>query len=900
MADFLISAVSATYTGTNGDDGFRAATGNITDVTVLGLDGSDTVILGSASNAGTGAGGVGLGYAVQSSTFSLGSGNDTFSYSGQTQSGLPILRNVTISGDAGSDFIFLNGLQSAQNLTILAGDGADEVRFFATGTRSGDAFNVARTAENIWINGNAGDDAITANWIGGFGGDSAIAKSFRIEGGRDADTISAQFADVAILTAAATNQSGVRVQGNKGDDLVNVTFITGETGTNVVVNGNSGSDTVGFSAVGYTLTSAQIRGGRGIDNISANVGNASVDGVATYGDDGADVTVLTVAQNGAGTHVSGIGAYGGDGNDNVTLNFAASGGVANGFVITASNVVIDGDSGSNTLELVLNSNFVLTGQSSFVAQLSDSDTVGSLFTLSAATGLALVASGGATANQALFVHGATANDTINIFQRSGGSIEGTVISAEDGADSISLQATQSGSMTGLSVFAGSGDDTIRWSGANLVGDAGVSAGSTIGNVQLHGGDGADSISLNVYGRVTDAAITLGSGNDFIEGVVYSAGNQFGDASSTIVGGDGNDTIRIVTVTGSAAAINVLGTYTLGTGNDVLTASLGGTTVFNVLANFGDGADTVDIKVNHTANAGGDQVLSGATFNLGTGNDSLTIAYSAQEAGLSTYTAGMGTINGGDGDDSINLILNSAGAVGTLNISANVGGYTGTDLITIGGLTGGLAELSGLDFRFLSATTNMSAAGAQDTINFTQTSGPATLQSASITFADMWWGPGGNIATAFHNATAAGQALVVVTAGGSVKRAGAGLWANTGGFIAGHTAGDHEGFTAREFNFIATGGSTTANIFSAVNAVVGDVGGKAAVFNIQAGSGGTTQSYFWLGGGLFGTTQAIQLNQTLQAAGATNTLFGNETTSVVLDSVAAVSGGAMWDFKAGAA
>ena len=86
MADITISAVSASYSGTENADDFKNGTGNLRDITVKGLDGADILSFGSAVQAGTGDGGRGLGYSIGSSSLRMGAGDDTLTFSGQAGS----------------------------------------------------------------------------------------------------------------------------------------------------------------------------------------------------------------------------------------------------------------------------------------------------------------------------------------------------------------------------------------------------------------------------------------------------------------------------------------------------------------------------------------------------------------------------------------------------------------------------------------------------------------------------------------------------------------------------------------------------------------------------------------------------------------------------------------------
>ncbi|WP_445632479.1 Calcium-binding protein [Nostoc sp. DSM 114161] len=279
---------------------------------------------------------------------------------------------------------------------------------------------------------------------------------------------------------------------------------------------------------------------------------------------------------------------------------------------------------------------------------------------------------------------------------------------DGGADSDELIAN--GSTGNNLLLGGDGNDTLSISGSSgsntLNGGAGddtLDAASSTGNNLLSGGDGNDSISTSDSGSfflttgnntlnggagddTLDANLSLGDnllnggdGND----VMFASG--YGDPESsvfgnnTLNGGNGNDSISIVFY----PSLSSLATQTVdgGTGNDLLDLRFiepGGpvTTTYNATTNIGTIA--LDKNLINYKNIESLVITAGSIKNdviVGTnGNDT-----------LSTFVGGNDTIDGGAGDDLLEVFgyvpIANTGITSTFNATTKVGSISvGTNRI----------------------------------------------------------------------------------------------------------------------------------------------------------------------------------------------------------------------------
>ena len=216
---------------------------------------------------------------------------------------------------------------------------------------------------------------------------------------------------------------------------------------------------------------------------------------------------------------------------------------------------------------------------------------------------------------------ADANDDIAIGRNSS---TGNVQISANGVIQNGLATTQASTLTTLSVFTESGDNSIDLTGLDLGGF------SSLNSVIVDGGDGNDLIIASnsfaeslIGGDGTDTILGQG-GDDTIDG---------GDGNDSLLGGTGADTI-----TGDDGQDTIDG----GDGDDSINAGDGQDSVAGGAGNDsidgGNGRDTID-------GDGGDDTLNGQSgrdlLRGGIGNDNI-LAGSEND-----------NVDGGDGDDFVN-------------------------------------------------------------------------------------------------------------------------------------------------------------------------------------------------------------------------------------------------------
>jgi hypothetical protein len=220
----------------------------------------------------------------------------------------------------------------------------------------------------------------------------------------------------------------------------------------------------------------------------------------------------------------------------------------------------------------------------------------------------------------------------------------------------------------------------------------VAAVSTIDSAFIQANAGNDTIALGTsLSRVTASQFKAGAGNDFVgfgtqlrAAGAFSTSTQSGAAfkAVTIVGGSGNDTIKLDndnTFTGfeiSAGAgndnINLVSAHVfsarigLGAGNDIVSGLIGELDQASIQG--GSGNDTIFVNTVESAVIGGDTL--DASVGVADGNDSIVLGGTISATKI--YGGGgndIVQISAADLENSGNLINLGAGR-DTINLSAN--------------------------------------------------------------------------------------------------------------------------------------------------------------------------------------------------------------------------------------
>ncbi|WP_170337070.1 calcium-binding protein [Ruegeria arenilitoris] len=419
-----------------------------------------------------------------------------------------------------------------------------------------------------------------------------------------------------------TRNAGV---GTEGDDLVQPTSEFAEIGYSY--QGLGGNDQIIGSKMSDTLD-----GGSGNDFIVGNLGSNEITGGS--GND----SLLGGANNDTIYGTTGLNTIdGGYGDDSII-----GGNLNDKIIVGLGTDTIDGGSGTDTLEFT----------NDFDGSIISASVDLSAQTLTIDTNL-----GAPDLNTV----GLTYSQSFTSIERvTGGDYALTVFGTNDGD----------------SLLGGSGDDSI-------------SGGA--GNDTLDGGTGADTLN----GEAGADTIFGNDGNDSLIG---------GAGLDTLVGGAGDDTLIAGDDTVDAAS----GTYNPGDEGESLSGGLGNDSLIG-----GDGADTLyGGQQDDVINAGGGNDLLyafGSDPNLPSGNDVLN-----GEDGDDTIDGGDGnaTISGGMGDDVIvvsGVLSNSSGGTPT-SVSKVIDGGVGNDTLDLA--VNGVRSASGfnigvvLDMRAGSSSYNL--------------------------------------------------------------------------------------------------------------------------------------------------------------------------------------------------
>ncbi len=652
-SDLTLSAASGTYSGTISGSGS------------LNLAGGSETLAGALTNGG-GDGGYGSTVVVSgtgaalsvASTGSITSGG----YIGVRLTGagatLANLGSITNTGTAGADQV-----------------GAGVAIYTVGGTNTVTNGSVSNSTATISGYNNAIDQrgsATTALTINNYGSLKSTVYS-TIENSGSAGALTVNNLGTAALIYAPNGSNGINANAATGLTLNNQGLIV--AGGNAVNSGgvvsitNSGLIGAGGFLSGVGLSTYASGGGAGI---IANSGG-------------------TITNNLGGTISGSVGV-----SSNAALALTNN---AGGFVVGASRGI------SGTTATIINSGTIGLGSISggaFVRGSSSGNGVGAAISLTSG-GSVTNNSGGAITGSSdnVFGNGST---QAGIYSASGlltvdnsGAISGGVWGIAAGTGTVNITNRSGGTITGTTnnaVYAGTGANSIIVNNGSLIGgNAGVYAdgtGLTITNTGLIRETGAPNPTYNtvfsaIYASAAGAQITnsstiestlAGGRGIYLAGGTGTITNQSG---GTISGGSGGAAI-LLTGTGYTTNLNS-----------------GSTTTGNIDATGTTGTNSYVLA--GTLNGG---------LTAGSGNDTVT---------LFTGSAVSGNINGGAGTDA--FILNGTGA-GTLNIStiSNFESLTknGSGTFTLTG-----TDATGLGWTINSGTLNASggnalADGAQLTVN----------------------------------------------------------------------------------------------------------------------------------------------------------------------------------------
>lgn len=403
MADqrLFASQEDALVQGGSGNDTIGNFTGKFSATTLKGVDGGDWIYLGNSETAITFTG----------VAKSAGSAGD------------PISLTFTRNGSNWSA-----GFQATDSITtaFTAGSLTKSLVFTAL-TNSG-----AETLQRSLVAGGAGNDTIS------FGQAISYFSGNTIGGGAGNDQIGT-FNSGSTDTAGLINTGflGTNVKGGKGKDTIEFNVSAAADGSGFLINGNSGADSIRFSAAhtDKPFSDAKLAGGKGNDSI-------------TYVAPGS--TAMTVK--------------GGAGSDQITI--------ADSVKVSKSLIEADGagQDGNDTIFLTLSA-----GSGNTIVGGQGNDSI--VFSAMDASNKDLVKAG--KGNDFIVINSSVVN------------FAGVTIQGGQGNDSISIQTAGTLQLfnTGL-IKLGAGDDTVSFA-QTLAADTAGMAGTTI-----EGGAGKDKITVS--------------------------------------------------------------------------------------------------------------------------------------------------------------------------------------------------------------------------------------------------------------------------------------------------------------------------------------------------------------------------------------------------------------------
>ncbi|EPE99272.1 tandem-95 repeat protein, partial [Rhizobium grahamii] len=526
-----------------------------------------------------------------SDTLSGGAGSDTFVL-GQDVTGSGT-RAVEL-GDGTTRQVSIDGLAGTADM-VTGGTGTDVINLDASGAPGYvyDAYSAPSFISGVEIiNGTAGNDVILVgnNYVS-----DGINGGISIDGRGGNDVIGGGAGNDTLLGGTGNDL----LSGLGGDDLLN-----GGTG-NDEIWGGAGNDTV--------------FGGEGDDTIIGGAGSDTL-----YGNAGNDTFVYAP---GNGKSVAGDGSDSIDGGDDIdTLKIERLAVEQNRYYVKDTsigfNVTVDHYAGTPDVLSVQNvekleidvkgyEQVVLQGNlGGLTVDVEGNGEGNGLFLNELASVTKVTANLGGGNDE---VYGGNQTGAINI--DGGDGIDVLKYGLVNGPVAIDLAA-------GTAQHGGSTDIVTNFENA-----IGTSYGDHLqgsdGANELSGGDGGDVIE----GRGGNDTIDAGAGSDLI---VYNSG----DGSDTVDGGDGNDTLHL-TGANQAETFNI-NAISLNSANHLaVNIEAGDTSAAATNLNYEVATKNVE-----------EWVVDGAG-----GNDTFVVSGSLSGTGLATSTL---TINGGDGDDTLDV------------------------------------------------------------------------------------------------------------------------------------------------------------------------------------------------------------------------------------------------------
>jgi len=844
--------------GNAGNDTFTLA-GNFTSAdTVAGGDGNDTLSAdaGAVDTTFTNVSGVEI---LSLSTF----GSVTLGTTAQA-AGI-----VSVTGNAGSDTVSasvytvgLNVTAGAGNDSFTTGSGADTFAYSGSNLDGTDNIAAGTGTDTIRLDNSGGAVSAIIDFANVTGVEQISVVDVDGASSATAETITLQLGNnVVTSTQTITIDAGVITDTN---DTVTVTMGT-STATNYSVTGGAGADNLTGSTLGDTLN-----GGGGADNLNGGSGNDVISG-----GDGNDVITAGIGSDNlsgnagndsftlAANFTSADTIAGGDGNDTLSVN---SGAVDTTFTnVSGVEILSLADAAAST---TLGTTAQAAGIVSITGNAGNDRLTASAYTVGLAvtsgTGDDNFTTGSGNDSFTFLTGELNANDTITAgtgtdsirLNNSGAAFTGTVdFSAVQGVESITLidadgvstnasdtvtltvSAAGTSSSTTISIDASAVTDTndaVTVNNATGSANRNFSITGGAGNDVLAGSDGADTISggagsdnLTGNGGVDQLAggagndtIDAGAGNDVVTGDDGNDSITAGAGNDSLSGGEGNDTFVF------AANFDRDDSVAGGNGTDTLSANSG---MVDIAFNAVTSVEVLTLTTASTATLGaGAQAAGITTVNGAAGDD--TISASAFTVGLAIASgAGADNVTTGSGNDSFTF------ATGDLFTNDTIAAGTGTDTIRLDNSGAAftasidLAQVTGVESVVL---IDVNGAGTASNDSVTLTIAGAGASTTSVLSIDASALTDSNDTVAIVNATASNNRAYSITGGAGADTLRGSDAADT---ISGGTGADSLVGNAGNDSILGGDGADTIEGGAGANQLAGDAGNDS----ITGGSGSET-------------------------------------------------------------
>jgi Ca2+-binding RTX toxin-like protein len=647
-ADLFGGDGNDTLTGGSGNDLLDGGSGN--DV-LMGEGGADLLFGGSGDDTLTGGSGDDLVFGQ--------SGDDTLIWNSGDGSDLD-------ESGTGTDTVQVNGSSGADSFTISA----NGTRVTLTGGGTASFSLDIGTTENLIVNGNGGDDTITA------GNGLASLIQLTMNGGAGNDTLTGGDGNDVIDGGSGNDV----IDGGRGNDAVMMvagddTFVWNPGDGSDTVDGQGGFNTLMFNGanvsenISLTASGSQVQLTRDVGNITMNLSHMQAIDLNTRG--GADSVVVgdltNTGVNQVTLDLSGTPGTGtGDGqadtvtvtgttdNDNVQIAGSASDLTVAGL---PAQIEIKGSDGPGD-SLVVNT---LAGNDSINAQALPAGAIN--LTVDAGSGDDSIM--GSQGDDVLI--GGDGNDVIDANRGSdvvlmGAGDDTFVWNPGDGSDTVEGQ---------------DGSDTMVFNGSNASEQFDVSANGSrvrffrdVASVTMDL-NGIEKIDLSTQAGNDTIAVNDLTGTDLTELDLnlHSGGNDPSNDSVIVNGTAGSDNIAVassgatvdvsglstkVTITGAVSPADTLTVNGLA-GDDVINAGSLAANIVGLTLNGGSGADTL------IGSAGND------TINGGTGSD-VALMGDGDDSFVWNPGDGSDTVEGQGGFNT--LLFNGSNIGENIDISAN--------------------------------------------------------------------------------------------------------------------------------------------------------------------------------------------------------------------------------------